>query len=455
MAFDRRDFLKVSAGVAGAASLGTLAGCAGTGPAAGGARPKVVIVGAGFGGATCARYLKMWEPKIEVTVIEPNDAFTSCPYSNTVLAGINTMQDITFGYDNVKKVVDKWVKDTVTGIDTAGRTVKTAGGATFAYDRLVLAGGIELMFNAVQGYDAEAQKSVMHAWKAGPQTATLRKQLEAMPDGGVFVMSVPRAPYRCPPGPYERACTVASYFKRAKPKSKIIVLDGNEDIASKKGLFLAAWKKHFGFGTPDSMIDYRPNNMPRAVDPKKMMVGTEFDDVKGDVINVVPPMRAAEVCGMAGVRLGLDGKEGPWCAIDFRTFESLHVKNVHILGDSTLTNFPKSGSVANNTAKMAASAIVEMVNGREPDAAPVVTNTCYSATGMGTAFHVATVFRYQAAKKEADGKVTPPAMIAQKGGGVSKEESELEFAYMDAWAKNVWADTLGLPENFNFTVKMG
>lgn len=453
MAFDRREFLKVSAGVAGAASLGSLAGCAGTGPAAGGARPKVVIVGAGFGGATCARYLKLWEPRIELTVIEPNDVFTSCPYSNTVLAGINNMQDITFGYDNVKKVVDKWVKDTVTGIDTAGRTVKTAGGATFAYDRLVLAGGIELMFNAVQGYDAEAQKTVMHAWRAGPQTATLRRQLEAMPDGGVFVMSVPRAPYRCPPGPYERACTVASYFKKAKPKSKIIVLDGNEDLVSKKGLFLAAWRKHFGYGTPNSMIDYRPNNMPRAVDPKKMVVGTEFDEVKGDVINVVPPMRAAEICGMAGARLGLDGKEGPWCAIDFRTFESMHVKNVHILGDSTLTNFPKSGSVANNTAKMAASAIVEMVNGREPDAAPVVTNTCYSATGMGTAFHVATVFRYQAAKKEADGKVTPPAMIAQKGGGVSKEESELEFAYMDAWAKNIWADTLGLPENFKFTLK--
>jgi len=180
------------------------------------------------------------------------------------------------------------------------------------------------------------------------------------------------------------------------------------------------------------------------------MVGTEFDDVKGDVINVVPPMRAAAICAMAGVR---NDSSGTWCPIDFRTFESLTVKNVHILGDSTLTNFPKSGSVANNTAKMAASAIVEIFNGREPDAAPVVTNTCYSATGMGTAFHVATVFRYQAAKKADDGKVTPASMVAQKGGGVSKEESELEFAYMDAWAKNVWADTLGLPENFNYTVK--
>ena len=432
MAFDRREFLKISAGVAGATSLGTLTGCA-SGPAVAKARPKVVIVGAGFGGATCARYLKLWDPKIEVTVIEPNDKFVSCPFSNTVLAGTNKMEDITFTYDFVKKSTDNWVQDTVTGIDTAGRTVKTAGGKTFSYDRLVLAGGIELMFDKVQGYNAEAQKTIKHAWKAGPdQTGVLRKQLEAMPDGGVFVMSVPMAPYRCPPGPYERACQVATYFKKAKPKSKIIILDGNPDIASKKGLFLAAWKKHYGYGTPNSMIEYRPNNMPRSVDPVKMMVGTEFDDVKGNVINVVPPMRAAAICEMAGVR---NDSANTWCPIDFRTFESLTVKNVHVLGDSTLTNFPKSGSVANNTAKMAASAIVELLNGRQPDPAPVVTNTCYSAASDSTAFHVATVFRYGEGNK----------MVAQKGGGVSKEESELEFAYMESWAKNVWADTLGLP----------
>ncbi|MCU0841295.1 MAG: NAD(P)/FAD-dependent oxidoreductase [Thiobacillaceae bacterium] len=433
MAFDRRDFLKASAG---AAALGTLAGCAAQAPTVGKARPKVVVVGAGFGGATCARYMKMWDPNIEVTLIEANDMFVSCPFSNTVLAGMNKMEDITFSYDNLKKAVDNFVVDYVTGIDTAKRSVATRGGKTFAYDHLVLGGGIELLFDQVQGYDAEAQKVIKHAWKAGAdQTGVLRAQLEAMPDGGVFAMSVPKAPYRCPPGPYERACMVATYLKKAKPRSKIIILDGNEDIASKKGLFLAAWKKHYGYGTDKSLIDYRPNNMPRSVDPKKMMVGTEFDDVKADVINVVPPMRAAKICGLAGVRRGLDGKEGPWCAIDYRSFESLHVKNVYVLGDSTLTNFPKSGSVANNTGKMCAAAIVEMVNGREPDQAPVVTNTCYSATSEGTAMHVATVFRYDPAGK---------SMVAQKGGGVSAEESELEFAYMESWAQNVWADTLGL-----------
>ncbi|MDO9225769.1 MAG: FCSD flavin-binding domain-containing protein [Pseudomonadota bacterium] len=441
MTIDRREFLKVSAGAAGAVTLSGLTGCASTSVAGG--KAKVVVVGAGFGGSTFARYMKAWSPNTEVTVIEPLGQFVSCPFSNTVLAGTNKMEDITMPYDYVKKAVDNWVADKVTAIDTSKRTVTTAGGKTFAYDRLVLAGGIELLYDKVQGYDAETRKTIKHAWKASPdQTGVLRQQLEAMPDGGTFVMSVPMSPYRCPPGPYERACQVATYFKKAKPRSKIIILDGNPDVASKKGLFVAAWKNHYGYGTADSMIDYRPNNMPRAVDAKKMTVGTEFDDVKGDVINVVPPMRAAAVCGMAGVR---NGNNGNWCAIDYLTFESLDVPNVHILGDSALTNFPKSGSVANNTGKMCAYALSEIFAGRKPDQSPVVTNTCYSAGSDSVAFHVATVFRWDPEKK---------ALVPPKGAnGVSKEESELEMAYMDSWAKNVWADTLGLPENYNFTTK--
>jgi NADH dehydrogenase FAD-containing subunit len=441
MTLNRRDFIKTSVGAAGLAATAGLAGCATT--RTGSAGPKVVVVGAGFGGATFSRYLKLWAPQAQVTLIEPNAHFTSCPYSNTVLAGINKMDDITLPYDYLKKIVDNFVPDTVTAIDTSKQTVTTKGGHTFAYDKLVLAGGIELLFDKVQGYDAEAQKTVKHAWKASPdQTGVLRKQLEAMPDGGTFVMSVPMSPYRCPPGPYERACMVASYFKQAKPRSKVIVLDGNPDVASKKGLFVAAWKKHFGYGTDNSMIDYRPNNMPRAVDAKAMKVSTEFDDVKGDVINVVPPMRAAAVCGLAGVR---DGNNGNWCTIDYRTFESTVVKNVHVLGDSALTNFPKSGSVANNTGKMCAYALSEQFAGRPVDPAPVVTNTCYSGTGMGTAFHVATVFRWDAEKKS----LLPP----KDANGVSSEESEIEMAYMESWAKNVWADSLGLPAEYAFTAK--
>ncbi len=442
MTIDRREFLKVSAGAAGAVAVGGLSGCA----TVGNAKPNVVVVGAGFGGSTFAKYLKAWYPDAVVTVIEPNDHFTSCPFSNTVLAGINKMQDIELPYTHSSKLVDVWVKDMVVAIDNAKQTVTTKGGKTIAYDRLVLAGGIELLFGKVQGYDAEAQKTIKHGWKAGRgQTDVLRAQLEAMPDGGTFVMSVPMAPYRCPPGPYERACMVGSYLKKAKPKSKIIILDGNPDVASKKGLFEAAWKKHFGYKTDNAMIEFRPNNQPKAVDAKKMTVSTEFDDVKADVINLVPPMRAAEITGMAGVRLGADGKEGAWCAIDYLTFESKHVKNVHILGDSALTNFPKSGSVANNTGKMCAYALSEIFSGRTPDPAPVVTNTCYSGTGMGTAFHVATVFRWDPEKK---------SLVPPKGAnGVSKEESELEMAYMESWAHNVWADTLALPENYNFTAK--
>ena len=440
MALNRRDFLKTSLGAAGLAATAGLAGCATA--QTGSTGPKVVVVGAGFGGATFSRYLKMWAPSAQVTLIEPNAQFTSCPFSNTVLAGINKMDDITLPYDHLKKVVDNFVPDTVTAIDTTRQTVTTAGGNTFAYDKLVLAGGIEMLFDKVQGYDAEAQKTVMHAWKAGPQTATLRKQLEAMPDGGTFVMSLPMAPYRCPPGPYERVCMVASYFKRAKPRSKVIVLDGNPDIASKKGLFVAAWTKHFGYGTDNSMIEYRGNNQPRTVDARKMIVSTEFDDVKGDVINLVPPNRAAPVCGLAGVR---DGSNGNWCTIDYRSFESKVVKNVHILGDSALTNFPKSGSVANNTGKMCAYALSEQFAGRKVDQAPVVTNTCYSGTGMGTAFHVATVFRWDEAKQA----MVPP----KNANGVSSSETEMEWAYMESWAKNVWADTLGLPQSYNYTTK--
>jgi len=440
MTIDRRQFLKVGAGAGSALALGGLAGCASTPKSTG---PKVVVVGAGFGGATFARYMKLWYPNTHLTLIEPNDAFVSCPFSNTVLAGINDVQDITLPYDNLMKLVDSYLKDIVVGIDTDKKTVKTAAGKTLAYDRLVLAGGIELLFDKVENYGPETQKKIMHAWKAGPQTATLRKQLEAMPDGGTFVMSVPMAPYRCPPGPYERACMVGSYFKKHKPKSKIIILDGNPDVASKKGLFVAAWKKHFGYGTDNSMIDFRPNNMPRSIDLNKMMVGTEFDDVKGDVINVVPPMRAAEICGMAGVR---DGNNNSWCTVDLRTFESKVVPNVHILGDSVLSSFPKSGSVANNTGKMCAYALSELFSGRQADPAPVVTNTCYSGTGMGTAFHVATVFRWDNEKQT----MIPPNKDAN---AVSAEESELEWSYMIGWAHNVWADTLALPDGYKFTTK--
>ena len=434
MSLDRRQFLLAASGLAGSLSLGVHAV-----PSIAKARPKVVIVGAGFGGAACARYLKLWEPRVEVTLIEPNPHFVSCPMSNTVIAGLNRLEDISFPYRYLQAKVDRFVADTVTAIDPAKRTLTTAGGHRLDYDRLVLAPGIELMFDAIEGYDAQAQTRVMHAWKAGPQTAALRAQLEAMPDGGVFVLSMPRAPFRCPPAPYERVSLVANYLKQAKPRSKIILLDANDDIISKKALFTTAWQKHYGFGTDNSLIEYRPNNQASSLDTGAMKISTEFEDVQGDVINLIPPMRAAALTGMIGARTG---ENGTWCPVDYRTMESTEVPNVHILGDSILSNLSKAGALANNSGKLCASALAEIFNGRQPDPAPVVTSTCYSASSDHTAFHVATVFRYQPKDNSMD---------VQPGSGVSDHESETEFTQMRGWAKNIWADTLGLPEDYRFT----
>lgn len=409
-------------------------------PAVLGARPKVIVVGAGFGGATCARYLKLWEPRIEVTVIEPNARFYSCPMSNTVLAGLNRIDDIAFPYDYLRKTVDRFIADTVTGIDPGKRSVTTTGGATLAYDRLVLAPGIELRFDQVEGYDAEAQQTIKHAWKAGPdQTGVLRRQLEAMPDGGVCVVASPMAPLRCPPAPYERVSLIANYFKRAKPRAKIILLDGNPDIASKKALFTAAWSKHYGFGSDNSLIDYRPNSVPSRVDAKTRQLSTEFDDVQGDVINLIPPMRAGAITGLIGARTG---DNGAWCPVDYRTYESTEVANVHILGDAILSNLSKAAALANNSGKLCATALIELFNGRQPDPAPVVTSTCYSASSEREAFHVATVFRYDPATQ---------GMEVQPGSGVSDAGSAKEFEYMRGWAHNIWADSLGLPADYRFT----
>jgi len=423
MTLNRRDFLKVS----GAGAAVALTGCATpSAPAVGKAKPHVVVVGAGFGGTTCARYLKQWGPNIEVTLIEPNDKFISCPISNWVLGGMRTMDDITHGYENLPKRGIKMVRDHVVGVDAHKRTLRLSGGSTLSYDRLVLSPGVEIMVDQVRGFRAaEAAGKVVHAWKAGAQTVHLRKQLEAMPDGGVFVMSVPIAPYRCPPGPYERACTVGNYFKKAKPKSKIILLDGNPDVASKKALFTDAWNTLYA-----GMVEYRPDNGPYAVDAATMTVTTEFDEVKGDVLNVVPRQRAGEVCEMAGVR---NDTNGIWCVVNLATFESNAVPNVHIIGDSILSNLPKSGHMATNHAKVCAAAIVELLAGRQPDPVPVIANTCYSATSDSTSGYVATVFRYEPDK----------GYVAQPGGGATSMGDELNFAYNEAWAKNIWAQMLG------------
>ena len=420
MTLNRRNFLKIS----GAGAAAALTGCA-TQPGASATRAHVVVVGAGFGGATCAKYLRQWGPNIDVTLIEPNDKFISCPISNWVIGGLRQMDDITHGYDNLPRRGINMVKDAVVAIDTDKRTVKTRGGSTIGYDRLVIAPGIEVMTDTIKGYkEAESAGKVVHAWKAGAQTALLRKQLEAMPDGGTFLMAIPGTPYRCPPGPYERISLVANYLSQAKPKSKIIVLDSNADIVSKKALFMDAWTTKYA-----GMIDYRPGNAVLAVNGDKMTASTDFDEIRADVLNVVPRQRSGDLCALAGVR----DKSGNWCSVNFATFESANAPNVHVIGDSVQSGLPKSGHMATNMAKVCAAAIVELLAGRQPDAIPVVANTCYSATSSTTSGYVANVYRFDPAKKE---------YVNQPEGGATAKGDELNFAYNESWAKNIWSEVL-------------
>jgi len=423
MTLSRREFVKWMAASSGTAAV---AGCAGLGgPSAG----RVVVVGGGYGGATAARYIKQWAPDIDVAVVERNDTFVSCPISNLVLGGNTQIGNITMGYDGLKARGVRVVRGDAVAVDAAAKQVRLADGSSLAYDRVIVSPGIDFIYDQIPGMkSADAQNRVFHAWKAGPQTVALRKQLEAMPDGGVFVFQFPMAPYRCPPGPYERVCQVADYFKRAKPKSKIIVLDANPDIVSKKGLFLAAWN-----GMYKGMIDYRPNSELADVDVKGMTVKLTFDNVKGDVLNVVPPHRAGDIASKAG----LITANQRWCGIDWLTMESVAVKGVHVLGDATLSApaMPKSASMANQHAKVCAAAVTALIKGQPVNPQPMMMNTCYSFVDGRNVMHVASVHTYDAAQK---------TMVAVKGaGGVSDKASELEGTYAWGWARNIWGDALG------------
>ena len=423
MTVTRREFVKWMAASTGAAAV---AGCAGMGgPSAG----RVVVIGGGFGGATAARYLKLWAPDIDVTVVERSDTFVSCPMSNLVLGGNTQIGNITLGYDGLRSRGVNMVRDEAVAVDAGARQVRLASGKTLSYDRLIVSPGIDFMYDSIPGLkSAEAQSRVLHAWKAGPETVALRKQLEAMRDGGVFVFQFPLAPYRCPPGPYERVCQVADYFTRAKPKSKVIVLDANPDIVSKKGLFLAAWN-----GMYKGMIDYRPNSELADVDVKGMTVKLTFDSVKGDVLNVVPPHGAGNIARQAG----LITANQRWCGVDWRTMESVAVKGIHVLADATLSApaMPKSGSMANQQAKVCAAAVIALLKGEPVVEKPVMMNTCYSFVDSRSAVHVASVHQYDAAQK---------MTLAVKGaGGLSDKANELEGTYAWGWARNMWGDALG------------
>jgi len=423
----RRQWIQTASAGSVLGSLGLLSGCA----TLGGAGPKVVVVGGGYGGATAAKYVRMWSDYgIDVTLVEPSAAFVSCPISNLVVGGSKTMADITVSYDNlVRRHGVKWVQDRVTQVDPDKRIVTLASGATLPYDRLIMSPGVDFMPNSAPGLaKSGAAEKVLHAWKGGPQTLALRQQLEAMPDGGVFAMNVPLAPYRCPPGPYERACQVAHYFSQAKPKSKVLILDENEDVTSKGPLFKKAWADRY-----KGMIEYRPRHKVIDVDAATNTFKFDFnDDVKASVANYIPPMRAGDIA----VKTGLATANQRWCEVDFLTFESVAVKNIHVLGDSiqVAPAMPKSGHMANQHGKTCAAAVVALLTGKQVNPLPIYNNTCYSFVSDQDVIHVASVHRYDADKK---------TMLTVPGsGGVSAAANALEGQYALAWARNIWADSL-------------
>ena len=422
---NRRSFLKRTTLVGGVLALPGLAGCA----LPSRARGHVVVVGGGFGGATVAKDLRMWSSAgVDVTLIERNPQFISCPMSNLVIGGERTMADITMSYAGLR---DKWgvrvMQDSVSAIDTTARSLRLASGGTLSYDRLVLSPGVDFMYDRVPGLESEdARSRVLHAWKAGAQTAALRKQLEEMADGGVYALTIPKAPYRCPPGPYERACLVANYFSWAKPKSKVLVLDANEEITSKKGLFTKAFEKYAG------ILEYRPNSELREVDAGRRTAILDFESVRADVLNVVPPQRAGDIAASSGLKL----VNGRWVDVDWLTFESLNTPGVHVIGDAIFPapTMPKSGHVANQQAKVAAAAILSLLAGEPPNPAPLLMNTCYSFVDSKNVIHVSSVHRYDVATKT--------VLPVSGAGGVSVAANELEGVYAQAWARNIWADML-------------
>jgi NADPH-dependent 2,4-dienoyl-CoA reductase/sulfur reductase-like enzyme len=390
---------------------------------------RVVVVGGGFGGATAAKYIRKWsDGKIGVTLIERERAFVSCPLSNLVLGGSRQIGDLTVSYDGLEKWGIRRVTGEAASIDPAAHAVRLASGETLPYDRLILAPGVDFIWNAVPSLDnAAAQEKVLHAWKAGPQTVALRRELEAMPDGGVFVMHIPLAPYRCPPGPYERACQVAWYFSTRKKRSKVIVLDANEDVQSEKALFGAAWN-----GPYKGYVEYRPNSGLVDVDVATRTAKLDFEDVRADVLNVIPPQHA----GAIARQLGMANANARFCQVDFLTYESTAQRGIHILGDAIqpASLMPRSGHMANQHGKVCAAAIVALLTGGEVNPAPVIANTCYSYLGDREVAHVASVHRYDA--------VARTMSVVAGSGGVSPAANVEEAAYADAWARNIWADML-------------
>jgi len=416
----RRAFLRGSASAASAALLAAPL------MAQGGAR--VVVVGGGFAGAACARELQRAMPRAAVTLIEASPIFTACPFSNSVIAGLRAIAEQRFGWDALRAEGIAVLHDRAKAVDPQARLVSLSGDSVLGYDRLVLAPGIDIRWDALPGYDEAAAELMPHAWKAGEQTMLLRRQLEAMADGGTVVISAPANPFRCPPGPYERASLVAHYLKTAKPRSKLIVLDA-KDSFSKQRLFQAAWQQLY----PGLLewVSLSNGGKVASVDPASRTLVTDFASYKADVANVIPPQRAGHIAEIAGV-----SDATGWCPIDPITFESRLQPGVHVIGDAAIAGaMPKSAFAANAQAKVCAAAVAALLSD-EPPLPPKLINTCYSLVAPGYGISIAGVYH----------PVNGQLADVQGAGGISPAEAApdfraLEASYAAAWFRTITAQT--------------
>lgn len=385
-------------------------------------RPRVIVVGGGFAGATAAKYLRLWSNNsVDVTLVEPNATYASPILSNLVLNGQRTLNQLKFSYTPLaQKYGISVVRSTVTAINSARRTVKLANGKTLGYERLILAPGIS--FKAVPGLDST---KIPHAWQSGTAIETLRKQLVAMPAGSNFVMSIPKAPYRCPPGPYERACVVADYLKRNKPGSRVIVLDGNPDITVEKDTFNYAFTRTYA-----GVVEYVPNSILQSVDSNRKIAVTSFGDYQAGTLNIIPPHQAGSIVRASGLA---NSTTGDWANVNPRSYESTAVAGIHIIGDSQGTGQPKAGHIANAEAKVCADAILRLLSGGQPYANPTTNSACYSPISSTTASWLTAVFAYDAASNSM--KLVPESYGASNGA------SSKNYKKMFEWSSSLFGDT--------------
>jgi sulfide dehydrogenase [flavocytochrome c] flavoprotein subunit len=420
--YGRRQFLKAAAAVS---VLPALASCTG------GAGPRVVVVGGGFGGATAARYIKTFDPKIDVTLVERNETYTTCPLSNNVIGGLRKLDSLVHGYDGLKARGIAVVHDTASAVDTAARKVILASGKALAYDRLVLSPGIDFVWGKIEGYDEAASLIMPHAWKAGPQTVLLQQQLAAVEDGALVVIAAPDNPYRCPPAPYERACMIAHYFQtNGKGRSKIMILDAKEKF-TKKDLFIQGWNRFY-----PGMIEWVPGSQGGAVtevDPKTMTVRAIAGEFKPAVANIVPPQSAGRIALDAGA-----ATQDGWCPVDPWTMESKAKPGIHVIGDSCVPGaMPKSGFSAGSQAKICAAAVVALLRERKP-AEPLFMNTCYSTIAPDYAISVNGSYR------AANGNIV--AVInsgAESPLDVPDSMRQAEYDYAQGWYDSTMAEMFG------------